>query len=112
MGNKPILLPSMGNLWHKKLILHLNLPIGFLQLRDFFATQKCSILVTHRFSMYAWVTHGAKEINEIMSTHMIPDVSHRYSIYGKPMGFLYNRWDFYTIDGFFYLIPHMLSEGC
>ena len=54
IGNKPILLPSMGNLWHKKLILHLNLPIGFLQLRDFFATQKCSILVTHRFSMYAW----------------------------------------------------------
>ena len=54
MGNKPMLLPSMGSLWHKKLILHLNLPIGFfLQLRDFFATQKCSILVTHRFSMYA-----------------------------------------------------------
>ena len=50
MGNKPILLPSMGtNLWHKKLTLHLNLPVGFLQLRDFFATQKRSILVTHSF---------------------------------------------------------------
>ena len=35
MGNKPILLPSMGNLWHGKLILHLKLPIDFPQLRDF-----------------------------------------------------------------------------
>ena len=37
MGNRPILLPHMGNLWHNKLILHLNLPIDFPQLRDFFA---------------------------------------------------------------------------
>ena len=86
MGNKPILLPSMGNLWHKKLILHLNLPIGFLQLTDFFATQKCSILVTHRFSMYAWVTYGEREINEIMSTHIIPrcfpQIFHIWKTYG------------------------------
>ena len=86
MGNKPMLLPSMGSLWHKKLILHLNLPIAFLQLRDFFATQKCSILVTHRFSMYAWVTYGEKEINEIMSTHMIPrrfpQIFHIWKTYG------------------------------
>ena len=95
MRNKPILLPSMGNLWHKKLILHLKLPIGLLQLRDFFATQKFSILVTHRVSMYAWVTYGEKEINEIMSTHMIP------KCFQQIFPYMENLWDFYTIDGFF-----------
>ena len=52
MGNKPILLPSMGNLWH----------------------------------MYAWVTYGEKEINEIMSTHIIPrcfpQIFHIWKTYG------------------------------
>ena len=76
----------MGNLWHEKLILHLNLPIGFLQLMDFFATQKCSIFVTQRFSMYALVTYSEKEIYEIMSTYMIPrcfpQIFHIWKTYG------------------------------
>ena len=29
--------------------------LRFSTVEGFFATQKCSILVTHRFSMYAWV---------------------------------------------------------
>ena len=58
----------------------------FSTVEGFFATQKCSILVTHRFSMYAWVTYGEKEINEIMSTHMIPicfpQIFHIWKTYG------------------------------
>ena len=89
MGNKPIFLPSMGNLWHKKLILHLNLPIGFLQLGDFFATQKCSILVTHRFSMYAWVTCGEKEIKR--SRDLLSPIAPKLYSYGLTlMGYKYN----------------------
>ena len=58
----------------------------FSTVEGFFATQKYSILVTHRFSMYAWVTNGEKEINEIMSTHMIPrcfpQIFHIWKTYG------------------------------
>ena len=93
MGNKPILLPSMGNLWNKKPILHLNLPIGFLQLRDF-CHPKMQYFVIHRFSMYAWVTYGEKEINEIMSTHMIPRCFPQIFHIWKTYGILYNRWLF------------------
>ena len=81
----------------------------FSTVEGFFCYPKCSILVTHRFSMYAWVTYGEKEINEIMSTHIIIGYKQMFPTdipyMEKPMGFLYNRW-------LFYLIPHMLSEGC
>ena len=59
----------------------------FSTVEGFFATQKCSILVTHRFSMYAWVTYrGEKEINEILSTQIIPrcfpQIFHIWKTYG------------------------------
>ena len=58
----------------------------FSTVEGFFCYPKCSILVTHRFSMYAWVTNGEKEINEIMSTHMIPrcfpQIFHIWKTYG------------------------------
>ena len=45
--------------------------------------------------MYAWVTYGEKEINEIMSTHMIP------RCFPTDIPYMENLWDFYTVDGFF-----------
>ena len=58
----------------------------FSTVEGFFCYPKCSILVTHRFSMYAWVIYGENKINEIMSTHMIPrcfpQIFHIWKSYG------------------------------
>ena len=53
MGNRPILLSHVGNLWHKKLTLYLNLLIDFPQLRDFLLPKNLLFDVLHRFSMSA-----------------------------------------------------------
>ena len=82
VGNRPI-----GNIWHKKLILHLNLPIGFPQLRDLFPTYKFIILV-NPYIFDVWVTYGEKEINEIMLAHVIPR-----SIFPTDVPYVENLWN-------------------
>ena len=59
----------------------------FSTVEGFFATQKCSILVTHRFSMYAWVTYGEKEIKRDLLSPIAPKL---YSYGLTLIGYKYN----------------------
>ena len=53
MGNKPILLPSMGNLWHKKTNTASEVTQRFSTVEGLFCYLKNLVmLVTYRFSMY------------------------------------------------------------